>query len=114
MPRVECPCCHRQIAAAPVSGAPRTGRLWRHDQPGTRRSEDGSLLSCPGSLHLVELPLPAREPGAAAAQLELPGAEAEFPPEGSRGQESQEGPGAAGTGPGPGRAEPGADAGLLF
>jgi hypothetical protein len=71
LPRVECPRCRRRIAAAPVAGAPTRGRLWRHDEPGTshRRAADGSLLSCPGSLELVDLPPPgtsvpaARPPG---------------------------------------------------
>lgn len=61
MPRVECGVCRRDIAAGIVAGRPGKGRLWRHDPEQTRRSDDGSLLSCPGSLEIVDLPLPMRQ-----------------------------------------------------
>ena len=56
LPRVECPSCGRPIAAGLVAGRLSKGRLWRHDAPDTRRDVNGHLLSCPGSLEIVELP----------------------------------------------------------
>lgn len=56
MPRVECPSCHRLIAAGPVAGRLGVGRVFRHDEPGMRREHPGSLVSCPGSLDVVPLP----------------------------------------------------------
>ncbi|WP_329459849.1 hypothetical protein [Streptomyces sp. NBC_01497] len=61
MPRVECPSCNRLIAAAPVSGRPGMGRIFRHDEPGVRRERSGSLVSCPGSLDVVTLPDPGMQ-----------------------------------------------------
>ncbi|MFF2183855.1 hypothetical protein [Streptomyces sp. NPDC058155] len=62
LPRVNCAVCHRAIAAGPVAGQMRRGRVWRHDAPGARRDPDGSLVSCPGSLAVVDLPLPGEQP----------------------------------------------------
>lgn len=62
LPRVNCAACDRAIAAGPVAGQMRKGRVWRHDAPGSRRDPDGSLVSCPGSLALVEMPLPGEQP----------------------------------------------------
>lgn len=56
MPRIECARCGRPIAAGPVAGRPGKGRLFRHDEPGTRQEFHGALLSCPGSLDIVDLP----------------------------------------------------------
>lgn len=56
LPRVECPTCTRAIAAGPVAGRLTKGRLWRHDAPGARRAPDGTLVSCAGSLAIVDLP----------------------------------------------------------
>ncbi len=61
LPRIECQDCQRDIAAGPVAGRPGKGRVWRHDPPGRRRLHDDSLVSCPGSLRIVDLPLPARQ-----------------------------------------------------
>ncbi|RKN04614.1 hypothetical protein [Streptomyces radicis] len=61
MPRAQCPRCERTVAAAPIPDAPGRGRLWRHDEPGTRRDADGALVSCPGSLEAVELPTPVTQ-----------------------------------------------------
>lgn len=61
MPRVECPCCTRRIAAGIVAGRPGKGRLWRHD-PNERPSEFGDVLvSCTGSLEIVDLPRPGEQ-----------------------------------------------------
>ncbi|MER7477426.1 hypothetical protein ABTX60_07185 [Streptomyces sp. NPDC126510] len=57
MPRIECQTCQRHIAAGPVAGRLGKGRVWRHDPPG----RGTALLSCPGSLAIVDLPLPARQ-----------------------------------------------------
>ena len=59
MPRAECSCCHRHIAAGMVAGSPGKGRLWRHDPPDRRARYGDSLVSCPGSLAVVDLPRPA-------------------------------------------------------
>lgn len=64
MPRVDCPHCDRPIAAGPVAGRPGKGRLWRHDEPGMHTEYRGALVSCPGSLDVVDLP-------GAGRQLEL-------------------------------------------
>ncbi|MCX4458609.1 hypothetical protein OOK58_42635 [Streptomyces sp. NBC_01728] len=61
MPRVECPCCTRRIAAGVVAGRPGKGRLWRHD-PNERSREFGDVLvSCTGSLEIVDLPRPGEQ-----------------------------------------------------
>ncbi|WP_158012996.1 hypothetical protein [Streptomyces sp. Root369] len=58
MPQVECPCCTRMIAAGIVAGAPSKGRIWRHD-PLERPSQFGdALVSCDGSLEIIDLKLP--------------------------------------------------------
>lgn len=58
LPRLECPCCGRSIAAGPVAGAPGKGRLWRHD-PAERSAIFGdALVSCSGSLDILDLPTP--------------------------------------------------------
>ncbi|RWZ77852.1 hypothetical protein EQK42_00540 [Streptomyces albidoflavus] len=56
LPRVECPSCTRPIAAGMVAGRLSKGRLWRHDAPDSRRDASGLLLSCAGSLAIVDLP----------------------------------------------------------
>lgn len=56
LPRVECPSCTRQIAAGLVAGRLSKGRIWRHDAPDARRDAHGHLLSCAGSLEIVDLP----------------------------------------------------------
>ncbi|WP_435197731.1 hypothetical protein [Streptomyces sioyaensis] len=61
MPKVPCPRCHREIAAGPVSGRLSKGRVWRHDEPGMLRVPDEPLVSCPGSLAIVDVPLPGRQ-----------------------------------------------------
>ncbi|BBA98342.1 hypothetical protein RVR_4485 [Actinacidiphila reveromycinica] len=58
LPRVECPKCSREIAAGPVAGRLTKGRLWRHDAPGARRDAEGVLVSCAGSLLIVDWPTP--------------------------------------------------------
>lgn len=72
LPRVNCAACDRAIAAGPVAGQLRKARVWRHDAPGARRDPDGSLVSCPGSLVTVDLPLPGEQP-----LFDLPGPEAD-------------------------------------
>lgn len=62
MPRVECPRCRRSIAAGPVAGNPGRGRVWRHDEPGKRRTLRDALVSCPGSLTIVDLSGTWRQP----------------------------------------------------
>ncbi|MYR59601.1 hypothetical protein GTY54_26320 [Streptomyces sp. SID625] len=61
MPRVECPYCERKIAAGIVAGRPSKGRLWRHDP--TERPElfGDALVSCAGSLEIVDLPTPGAQ-----------------------------------------------------
>ncbi|MFB8347931.1 hypothetical protein [Streptomyces niveus] len=56
LPRVKCPSCTRSIAAGMVAGRLSKGRIWRHDAPDARRDADGHLLSCAGSLEIVDLP----------------------------------------------------------
>lgn len=60
MPRVECESCGRKIAAGLVAGRPKKGRLWRHDP--TERPElfGDALVSCAGSLEIVDLPSPVQ------------------------------------------------------
>ncbi|WP_433856666.1 hypothetical protein [Streptomyces kronopolitis] len=79
LPKATCPRCSRPIAAGPVSGRISKGRIWRHDEPGVLRVPGEPLVSCPGSLEIVEMPLPGRQlefdtletvPGEAAAQGE--------------------------------------------
>ncbi|MGY3199726.1 hypothetical protein [Streptomyces sp. TE5632] len=49
------------IAAGHVAGAPAKGRLWRHD-PAERPSGFGdALVSCTGSLEIVNLPRPGEQ-----------------------------------------------------
>ncbi|MFB0617238.1 hypothetical protein [Streptomyces sp. AGS-58] len=57
LPRIECQTCRRHIAAGPVAGRLGKGRIWRHDPPG--RGTD--LVSCTGSLAIVDLPQPAEQ-----------------------------------------------------
>ncbi|MFI2434659.1 hypothetical protein [Streptomyces sp. NPDC018693] len=61
MPRVECEFCRRHIAAGIVAGRPTKGRLWRHDP--TERPEifGDALVSCAGSLAIVDLPRPGEQ-----------------------------------------------------
>jgi hypothetical protein len=61
LPRVDCQDCGRPIAAGPVAGRLTKGRLARHDPPERRSLYGTSLVSCPGSLAIVDLPLPARQ-----------------------------------------------------
>ncbi|MER5688513.1 hypothetical protein [Streptomyces sp. NPDC002205] len=61
LPRVECQSCGRSIAAGPVSGSLGKGRICRHDAPGARRDLDSSLVSCPGSLAVVDIPVPSQQ-----------------------------------------------------
>ncbi|MGA5599625.1 hypothetical protein ACPCUF_01065 [Streptomyces griseoincarnatus] len=61
LPRIECRDCGRSIAAGPVAGRLTKGRLCRHDPPGRRHHTDGALVSCPGSLAVVDLPQPAEQ-----------------------------------------------------
>jgi hypothetical protein len=56
LPRVECPDCKRGIAAGPVAGRLTKGRIWRHDPPNQRREPGRPLVSCDGSLEIVDLP----------------------------------------------------------
>ena len=75
LPRVPCPRCDRPTAVGPVAGRLSKGRLWRHDDPAVRRAPNEPLVSCPGSLDIVDMPLPGTQlefdveetsPGAAA------------------------------------------------
>jgi hypothetical protein len=53
--------CARTIAAGHVAGALTKGRLWRHD-PAERPSGFGdALVSCTGSLEIVNLPRPSEQ-----------------------------------------------------
>jgi hypothetical protein len=56
LPRVECPNCRRGIAAGPVAGHLSKGRVWRHDPPNQHRAPGDPLVSCDGSLGIVDLP----------------------------------------------------------
>lgn len=61
LPRIECRDCGRGIAAGPVAGRLSKGRIWRHDPPGQTRTPGRPLVSCAGSLCIVDLPLPGRQ-----------------------------------------------------
>ncbi|MER6977763.1 hypothetical protein [Streptomyces carpinensis] len=61
LPRVRCEECKRPIAAGPVAGSLGKGRLWRHDPPDRRARYGDSLVSCPGSLAIVDLSRPAQQ-----------------------------------------------------
>lgn len=61
MPRVKCPECERPVAAAPVAGRFGVGRVWRHDAPDRRSRHGEELVSCGGSLEIVDLPTPGHE-----------------------------------------------------
>ncbi|MGW2951521.1 hypothetical protein [Streptomyces eurythermus] len=61
MPRVKSETCGRKIAAGIVAGRPTKGRLWRHD-PTEQASEFGNVLvSCTGSLAIVDLLVPGEQ-----------------------------------------------------
>lgn len=53
--------CGRRVAAGIVAGRPSKGRLWRHDPPQVRSLYGGSLVSCTGSLGIVDLPKPGEQ-----------------------------------------------------
>ncbi|MET9432280.1 MULTISPECIES: hypothetical protein [unclassified Streptomyces] len=55
LPRVKCPRCDREVAAGPVAGRLSRSRVWRHDPPSMRARYD-ALVSCGGSLEIVDLP----------------------------------------------------------
>jgi hypothetical protein len=80
LPRVECPNCRRGIAAGPVAGHLSKGRVWRHDPP-QHREPGNPLVSCDGSLTIVDLPygqmeFPADDaPADPAAPASAPGVE---------------------------------------
>ncbi|MEU1815153.1 hypothetical protein ABZ543_08140 [Streptomyces roseifaciens] len=61
LPRVDCSSCGRAIAARPVADRISKGRVWRHDPPGMRRRTGGDLVSCSGSLAIVDMPLPGQQ-----------------------------------------------------
>ncbi|MET9321984.1 hypothetical protein ABZX75_17585 [Streptomyces sp. NPDC003038] len=66
LPRVRCPICERPVAAGPVAGRLSKGRVWRHDPP-DMRSRYNALISCDGSLEIIDLPygqmeIPVDEP----------------------------------------------------
>ncbi|MCX5326290.1 hypothetical protein [Streptomyces sp. NBC_00120] len=61
LPKAACPRCARPIAAGPVSGRLSKGRIWRHDDPGVPRIPGEPLVSCPGSLEIVEMPRPGQQ-----------------------------------------------------
>lgn len=74
LPRVKCPRCDRDVAAGPVAGRLSKGRVWRHDPPNMRAQYD-ALVSCGGSLEIVDLPygqieIPVDEPAQSAAEPE--------------------------------------------
>ncbi|WP_228980146.1 DUF2800 domain-containing protein [Streptomyces sp. DH12] len=52
---MKCPRCGRDVAAGPVAGRLSKGRVWRHDPPNMRSRYD-ALVSCDGSLEIVDLP----------------------------------------------------------
>ncbi|GGZ23381.1 hypothetical protein GCM10010387_15660 [Streptomyces inusitatus] len=56
LPRVLCRKCGRPIAAGPVAGRLSKGRPWRHDPIIERREPGALLVSCGGSLEIVDLP----------------------------------------------------------
>jgi hypothetical protein len=55
-----------------VAGRLSKGRIWRHDAPDARRDAHGHLLSCAGSLQIVDLPY---------GQMEIPIPEPEADPD---------------------------------
>ncbi|MFF4173041.1 hypothetical protein [Streptomyces sp. NPDC001744] len=57
LPRIPCGTCGRPIAAGPVAGRLGKGRVARHDAPGMRARNPGALVSCRGSLAIVDLPV---------------------------------------------------------
>ncbi|KUN37687.1 hypothetical protein AQJ30_15495 [Streptomyces longwoodensis] len=59
LPRIECKDCGRHIAAGPVAGRLSKGRLARHDPPKRVSLYGTALVSCPGSLDIVDLPVSA-------------------------------------------------------
>lgn len=61
LPRVECPVCGRPIAAGSVAGRLSKGRVWRHDPPGLPHVPGQPLVSCDGSLAIVDLPMAGRQ-----------------------------------------------------
>jgi len=79
LPRMECPDCGRPIAAGPVAGRISKGRLWRHDPPGQPRAPGGPLVSCGGSLRLVDLPTRDRQLELAVPEPVGPAAEERDP-----------------------------------
>lgn len=56
LPRLPCTRCGRPTAAGPVAGRTSKGRMWRHDVPGQTREPGSALVSCIGSLDIVDLP----------------------------------------------------------
>ncbi|MET7606396.1 hypothetical protein [Streptomyces avermitilis] len=74
MSRVECPYCERRIAAGIVAGRPGKGRLWRHDPMERPELFGDALVSCAGSLEIVDLTGPG-------AQMELVEVDADDQPE---------------------------------
>ncbi|MFE6551735.1 hypothetical protein ACFVHS_25500 [Streptomyces sp. NPDC057746] len=44
-----------------VAGRPSKGRLWRHDPPQMRAQFGDSLVSCTGSLAIVDLSVPGQQ-----------------------------------------------------
>lgn len=71
MPRVTCRYCDRDVAAQPAARMPGKGWIYRHDEPQMHESyaEVRVLVSCSGSLELVELPCPARQTELVIAEL---------------------------------------------
>lgn len=55
MLRVECEFCQRRIAAGLVAGRPIKGRLWRHDPMERLEVFGDAVVSCEGSLAIVDL-----------------------------------------------------------
>lgn len=70
LPRVRCEKCERPIAAGPVAGRLSKGRVWRHDPPREHRDPDRRLVSCGGSLNIVDLPRPGVQ-----MEFDIPGAD---------------------------------------
>ncbi|MFJ2255494.1 hypothetical protein [Streptomyces microflavus] len=56
LPRLPCEKCGRPTAAGPVAGRTSKGRMWRHDAPGQARTPGNALMSCLGSLEIVDMP----------------------------------------------------------
>ncbi|MEU7323402.1 hypothetical protein ABZ682_23050 [Streptomyces griseoviridis] len=61
MPRLECAFCSRSIAAGMVAGRPGKGRIWRHDPEERPEMFGDALVSCAGSLAIVDLPTPGAQ-----------------------------------------------------